>query len=92
MPIGDWDWGCNTLQFRQMRRVAVGGNAVRAQERPANFYRDVAIRPPCLNRVYCARLTYSIFTLLRPSSQNPSTFAVFADTSINRGARCTPNV
>jgi hypothetical protein len=50
MLIGDGDWGCNTLQFRQALRDGGNGNAVRAQMWPANFYRDVAIRLPCRNR------------------------------------------
>jgi len=50
MPIGNGEWGCNTLQFRQALRACRNGNAVRAQRWPANFYRDVAIRLPCHDR------------------------------------------
>jgi hypothetical protein len=50
MTIGKGEWGCNTLQFRQARRVDRDGNAMPAREPPANFYRDVAIRLPRLDR------------------------------------------
>jgi len=34
MPIGNGDWGCNRLQFRQARRASRDGNAVRARGSP----------------------------------------------------------
>ena len=62
-PIGDGDWGCNTLQIRQTRRVACDGSAMRGSEAPAIFYRDVAISLPRLKRGCCARPTYFAFAL-----------------------------
>jgi len=50
MPIGNGDWGCNTLQFRQARRIDEDGNAMPARGWPANFYRDVAISSPRQDR------------------------------------------
>jgi hypothetical protein len=46
MPIGNGEWGCNTLQFRQVRRVDVDGNAMPAREQRTNFYRVIAISLP----------------------------------------------
>ena len=48
----DWRWGMG-LQYVAISasaRACRDGNAVRAQRWPANFYRDVAIRLPCLDR------------------------------------------
>jgi len=48
----DWSWGMG-LQYVAISASTTtrrDGNAVRAQRRPANFYRDVAIRLPRLDR------------------------------------------